>query len=134
MFIITHDLEAALVCDRTAILREGRLLEFDSPQNLISSLPGNGLLIRLSIKDFDEEKIEIIRRFSHTQKVVRVGNLEVEVFLDNFEKFLPDLMKYLFNNGINVISMSKDLANFRRFFQIRISEEEEKERKNHLNN
>lgn len=129
MFIITHDLEAALVCDRAAILREGKLLEFDSPQNLISSLPSSGLLVRFSIKGLDEEKIKLIREFDHTKKAVRAGNLEIEVFLDDFEKSLPKLLKYMFNNEIEIISMTKDVANFRRFFQIRIDEEEEKDRK-----
>jgi ABC-type multidrug transport system ATPase subunit len=129
MFIITHDLEAALVCDRAAILREGKLLEFDSPQNLISSLPSSGLLVRFSIKGLDEEKIKLIKEFNHTKKAVRAGNLEIEVFLDDFEKSLPKLLKYMFNNEIEIISMTKDVANFRRFFQIRIDEEEEKDRK-----
>ena len=36
-------------------------------------------------------------------------------------------MKFLFENEFKVISMSRDIANFRRYFQIRIQEEEEKD-------
>ena len=133
MFIISHDLEASLICDKTAILREGRLLEFDSPQNLINSLPSNGLLARISIENLDQEIIKTIQKYPSIKKVLRVGNETVEVLMDDFEDNLPKLMKLLFENEFKVISMSRDTANFRRYFQIRIQEEEEKETKqNHI--
>lgn len=127
MFIITHDLEAALICDKTAILREGRLLEFDTPQNLINSLPSNGLVARISIENLNQEIINTIQKYPSIQKVLRVGNETIEILMDNFEDNLPKLMKFLFENEFKVFSMSRDIANFRRYFQIRIQEEEEKE-------
>jgi ABC-type multidrug transport system ATPase subunit len=127
MFIITHDLEAALVCDKTAILREGKLLEFDTPHNLISSLPSNGLLARLTIEDLNEDKVEIIRNFEYCEKVSRAGNDIVEVFLKDFEDNLIHLLDYLLKHDLNITAMSRDVAHFRRYFQIRILEEEERE-------
>jgi ABC-2 type transport system ATP-binding protein len=131
MFIITHDLEAALICDKTAILREGKLLEFDTPQNLINSLPSKGLVARISIENLDQKIIKTIQEYPSIQKVLRVGNETIEVLIDDFEDVLPKLMKFLFENEIKVISMSRDIANFRRYFQIRIQEEEEKETRQH---
>lgn len=131
MFIITHDLEAALICDKTAILREGKLLEFDTPQKLINSLPSNGLVARISIENLSQEMIKTIQNYPSTEKVLRVGNETIEVLMEDFEDNLPKLMKFLFENNLKVYSMSRDVANFRRYFQIRIQEEEEKEnRKN----
>ncbi len=132
MFIITHDLEAALICDKCAILREGKLLEFDSPQNLINSLPSNGLVARISIENLNQEIINTIQKYPFTEKVLRVGNETIEVLMEDFEDSLPKLMKFLFENNLKVYSMSRDVANFRRYFQIRIQEEEEIE--NRLNN
>ena len=131
MFIITHDLEAALICDKTAILREGKLLEFDTPQNLINSLPSKGLVARISIENLDQKIIKTIQEYPSIQKVLRVGNETIEVLIDDFEDVLPKLMKFLFENEIKVFSMSRDIANFRRYFQIRIQEEEEKETRQH---
>jgi len=131
MFIITHDLEAALICDKTAILREGKLLEFDTPQNLINSLPSKGLVARISIENLDQKIIKTIQEYPSIQKVLRVGNETIEVLIDDFEYVLPKLMKFLFENEIKVFSMSRDIANFRRYFQIRIQEEEEKETRQH---
>jgi ABC-2 type transport system ATP-binding protein len=131
MFIITHDLEAALICDKCAILMEGKLLEFGAPQNLINSLPSNGLVARISIENLNQEIIKTIQKYPSIEKVLRVGNEVIEVLMEDFEDNLPKLMKFLFENNLKVYSMSRDVANFRRYFQIRIQEEEEKEnRKN----
>lgn len=127
MFIITHDLEAALICDKTAILREGKLLEFDTTQNLINSLPSKGLVARISIENLNQKVIDMIQKYPSIKKVLRVGNETIEVLLDDFEENLSKFMKFLFENEFKVISMSRDVANFRRYFQIRIQEEEEKE-------
>jgi ABC-2 type transport system ATP-binding protein len=128
MFIITHDLEAALICDKTAILREGRMLEFDSPHNLIKSLPSNGLVARFEINDLNEAKITRISEFPSVKKVLRVGNEVIEILMDSFEENLPRLIQYMIERGVTINSMSRDLASFRRFFQIRIQEEEEREK------
>ncbi|TFG25419.1 MAG: hypothetical protein EU529_00890 [Promethearchaeota archaeon] len=129
MFLITHDMEAALICDKSAILRDGKLLEFDSNDNLIASLPSGGLLTRLTIEDLTENKIKIIKNFTPVQKTIRVGNEIIEVFIEDFEENLQKLIEYTIKNNLKVTSMSKDNATFRRYFQIRIQEEQEKERK-----
>jgi ABC-type multidrug transport system ATPase subunit len=125
MFIITHDLEAALICDKAAILRDGRLLEFDTPQKLISSLPSNGMVARFTIEDLNEKFIDLIKEFRPVKKILRVGNEIVELLMDNFEYNLPKLIQYMIENNVSINSMSKDIANFKRFFQIRIQKEEE---------
>ncbi len=129
MFIITHDLEAALICDKTAILRDGKLLEFDDPHKLISSLPSNGLVLRLTLDNLNEKMIDIIKNFEPIKKILRVGNDILELLVDNFEDNLSRLIQFLVDKGIKVNSMNRDLATFRRFFQIRIDEEQEKESK-----
>jgi len=126
MFLITHDLEAALICDKTAILREGKLLEFDEPHNLISSLPSEGKLARFIIEDLNEDIINLIQEFPYCEFVVRTGNDVLEVFMNDFEKNFMEFINFLFNNKVKIISMSRDIANFRRYFQIRIQEEERK--------
>ena len=130
MFLITHDMEAALIVDRAAILRDGKLLEFDSNSNLISSLPSNGLVARFSIENLNEEKINLIKQFSGAAniKTIRVGNDIVEVLMDDFEENLSNLIQFMMGKGLKINAMSRDVAAFRRYFQLRIQEEEEKER------
>ena len=61
-------------------------------------------------------------------KIIRVGNEVVEVLMDNFEKNLPKLIQFMMESGLKINAMSRDIASFRRYFQLRIQEEEEKER------
>lgn len=129
MFIITHDLEAALVCDKTAILRKGRLLDFDTPEKLIGKLPSGGSLARLTINGLNQEKIDTIKKFKYCEKVARVGNNQLECFLENFNENLEEFVDYLLEKDVELSAMTRDIANFRRYFQIRIQEEEEKERR-----
>ena len=63
------------------------------------------------------------------QKIIRVGNDTIEVLLDDFENELIKITEYMIQNGIKINSMSKDTASFGRYFQIRIQEEEQKERR-----
>ena len=130
MFLITHDMEAALIVDRAAILRDGKLLEFDSNINLITSLPSNGHVARFSIENLNEDKINIVKRFPDTTniKTIRVGNEALEVLMDDFEKNLSKLIRFMMENGLKINAMSRDVAAFRRYFQLRIQEEEENER------
>jgi len=127
MFIITHDLESALICDKVAILKDGRLLEFDTSQNLISSLPSEGLIARFTIEDLNEKLIAFIKKFPSIRRIIRVGNEAIEVLMENFEENLPKLIENMVDNNITITSMSKDIATFRRYFQIRIQKEEEEE-------
>ncbi len=128
MFIISHDMECSLICDKAAILREGRVLEFEDPQVLISTLPSGGKLARFTIDELNQVKINIFKNYP-VDKIIRVGNEVVEVFLNNFDDELPKLVDYLIKNDVKIKSLNKDGATFRRYFQIRIQEEEEKEKK-----
>ena len=119
-------MECSLVCDKAAILRNGRLLEFGRPKDLIETLPSNGVLSRFEIEQLNEEKIKIFEQFPVT-KIIRVGNDIVEVFLDNFEDNISKLVQYLIESEIRINSMSRDTASFRRYFQLRIQDEEERE-------
>ena len=127
MFIISHDMECSLVCDGAAIMRDGKLLEFGNPKELVASLPSNGILAMFSIEDLDEKKIEVIRRFPSVNNLIRTGNDALEVLLNDFEQNITKLIRYMIKKGIQINSMTRTTATFRRYFQIRIQEEEEKE-------
>lgn len=128
MFIISHDMECSLVCDGAAIMMDGRLLEFGKPKDLIASLPSNGILAMFSIEDLDEKKIEIIKRFPSVRNIIRTGNEALEVLINDFEKNISKLIRFMIKKGIKINSMTRATATFRRFFQIRIQEEAEKQR------
>ena len=129
MFIISHDMECSLVCDRAAIMRNGKLLEFGKPKDLVASLPSNGILAMFSIENLDEKKIEIIKGFPAVRNLIRTGNESLEVLINDFEENISKLVRHMIKKGIKINSMTRATATFRRFFQIRIQEEDEKERR-----
>jgi len=127
MFIISHDMECSLVCDKAAIMREGQLLEFGKPADLIASLPSNGTIATFAIEDINKKKIEIIKEFKPVINIIRAGNEVIEVLIEDYEKNISKLIKYMISKNLKINSMSRETATFRRFFQIRVQKEEQKE-------
>ncbi|MFX1273764.1 MAG: ABC transporter ATP-binding protein [Promethearchaeota archaeon] len=128
MFIISHDMECSLVCDKAAIMRDGSLLEFGKPADLIASLPSNGIIATFAIEGINEQKIDLIRKFEPVINIIRAGNDVIEVLLEDYEKNISKLIEFMIKEDLKINSMSRETATFRRYFQIRVQEEEEKER------
>ena len=66
----THYMEEAeLLCDRVAIMDEGRIVALDTPQNLINTL-GTGI-IHIGVKDVDEEMLTHLWALPQVKAVAR---------------------------------------------------------------
>ena len=127
MFIISHDMECSLVCDKAAIMREGELLEFGKPADLIASLPSNGTLATFAIENINKKKIDLIKEFKPVINIIRAGNEVIEVLIDDYENNISKLIEFMIDKNLKINSMSRETATFRRFFQIRVQKEEQKE-------
>ena len=128
MFIISHDMECSLVCDKVAIMREGQLLEFGKPAELIASLPSKGIIVTFEIEDIDEKKIELIKEFPPVMNIIRAGNEVIEVVMEKYEENISKLVKFIIDKEMKINSMTRETATFRRYFQIRVQKEEDKEK------
>lgn len=120
LLIITHDLEAANICDTVAIMASGKLIDFGDPVKFINSLPGEGRIIRLVISGLNEEIIEKINEISFVATTSRVGNDTIEVFIYDFDTNYEFLIKTLIGMDIFPQEISQDKASFRRYFQLRV--------------
>lgn len=121
LMLITHDLEAAHICDTVAILKNGELIEYGAPKKLIESLPSKGQIVRLTFEILTEDMIDLIKKISFIKIVVRNGINTIEVFMDNFEQNLINLMDQLQKLHFKVIEMSRDIVSFQTYFQLRIA-------------
>ncbi len=136
MVIITHDLEGfrsgslnqlVQICDTVSIIRLGKLLEHDTPQNLISSLPSQGNIMKLVIPGLDNRGMRTITRERGVKYVMRAGNEVVEIFMNDVDNASASLLERLVAGGLAITEVTRERASFRRYFQLRIQIEEEKE-------
>jgi len=120
MVIVTHDLETANICDKVVLLKNGQVVDFDTPTNLIYKLPSRGEIARLKIADLNNDKIEKIQTKDYVQYVLRVGKNDIEVYLHNIQTNIKKLVDELVDENILVNSITRDIASFKRYFQIRM--------------
>ncbi|MBD3228165.1 MAG: ATP-binding cassette domain-containing protein [Candidatus Lokiarchaeota archaeon] len=120
MVIVTHDLETANICDKVVMLKDGRVVDFDDPNELISKLPSRGEILRLKIEGLNNSIIKMIQKNSYVEYVLRVGKEDIEVYMHDIEKNTKNLVDQLIDNDILVNSVTRDDASFKRYFQIRM--------------
>jgi ABC-2 type transport system ATP-binding protein len=118
LLLITHDLEAANICDTVAILAGGKLIEFGNPIKFINSLPSNGRIIRIRIRDLEHKIIEKIESIEFVAVVSRVGNDTIEIFINGYDTNYSNLIKILIESGIHIEEVSQDRSSFKRYFQL----------------
>lgn len=120
MVIVTHDLETANICDRIVMLRQGQVVDFDRPENLIAKLPSAGAIARLRIPKLDAEILYRLSEMNEIVHILRVGKEEVELFVEDMEHNLQIIINRLLSMDATVSSLTRDMASFRRYFQIRM--------------
>ncbi len=70
IFITTHYMEEAeLLCDRVAIIDQGKIVALDTPQNLIKSLGQEKRLIFSLESEFSIEKLRKIEGVTEVEKI-----------------------------------------------------------------
>jgi len=105
IFMTTHYLEEAEVCDRVAIIDLGRIIASGSPAELKAGLKGD--TIRLSAKDNAALAAEVEARFGIKPIAVPDGMV---LTVDKGEQFLPTLIKGL-NTEVLSVSLTRPSLN-----------------------
>ncbi|HIC83901.1 MAG TPA: ATP-binding cassette domain-containing protein, partial [Nitrososphaerales archaeon] len=106
IFITTHYLEEAdLLCDRIAIIDQGKILVEDTPSNLKQKLGGD--MIEISVDDNVKAK-ELISEFSSVEKIDMVGQ-KLLIKTKKGDEVLPSILEICKANKINVktVALSK---------------------------
>ena len=106
IFITTHYLEEAdLLCDRIAIIDQGKILVEDTPSNLKQKLGGD--MIEISVDDNVKAK-ELISEFSSVEKIDMVGQ-KLRIKTKKGDEVLPLILEICKANKINVktVALSK---------------------------
>jgi len=129
MVIVTHDLETANICDRVVMLRKGRVVDFNSPQSLIRKLPSQGAIARLRIPKLNANLLSKIAEMDEIVHILRIGKEELELYINDIDTNLKGIIDRLFQMGLTISSLTRDVASFRRYFQIRMQDIASRERR-----
>lgn len=101
IFLTTHYMDEAEVCDRIAIIDHGEIIALDTPMNL-KRQAGKGVMT-IAPADNEQAKRRLKERFSLEAQEVD-GSLRFEV--DEGEKFIPELVEKL---GVEILSIEYHL-------------------------
>jgi len=103
IFLTTHYMEEAdFLCNRVAIIDEGKIIAIDSPENLKRKIGGDALIIEADDK---EKTKEVISKLSFVKKVSEVEG-KIYVNIENSEENLPSVFEALRSNNIKIKSIS----------------------------
>ena len=96
IFLTTHYMEEAeQLCDRVAILDQGRILALDSPARLIASLGGeNRILFTLE----SQPNVDCLQEIPHVSRVEHIDS-QVALYSSQSSKVLLELIKRADSNG-----------------------------------
>lgn len=115
LLITTQIVSEAMYCDYVAVMRQGRLLAIDTPQNLKRRALG-GEIIHLTLANPANlaKAIGALRRYPHVKEVryVPESDRELYVTVDDAGDWLPDVLNVLENpQGPNIaVESAEELA------------------------
>jgi len=97
IFLTTHYMEEAeTLCDRVAIIDNGKIIALDTPQKLTSDIKAENRLIFNVSGDFD---INILKNIDSVSNIEKTGN-KITV-LGHDKRMVKDIVNFLVNNNID---------------------------------
>ena len=101
IFMTTHYMDEAEVCDRIAIIDDGKIIALERPEELKRRLKGDTLYV--STEDDDKAALEITERFKLTPRKTEKG---LSLLVEGGERFIPELFRGL-TVPINSINLKR---------------------------
>lgn len=102
--LTTHYMEEAdFLCDRVAIIDQGRIVALDTPENLKNIIGAD--VISLNIADGLEKFKEVLKGFDWVSKVTEHDGF-LDICVENGGTKIPEIVISAQNEGININSVS----------------------------
>ena len=102
VLLTTHRAEEAALCDRVAIMDQGRVMALDAPAALIERVSGD--VLTLEVDDCERAASEVRRQFDVEARVV-AGKLVIE--RERGHELIPRLVEALAPGSIRSLSMHR---------------------------
>jgi ABC-2 type transport system ATP-binding protein len=104
IFLTTHYIEEAdQLCDRVSILKNGKIIKVDTPEQLKQSIESyNAIEVAFNKTDDFLYKLE---RLNNVKKVMKIGD-KFKFFVENPSEFVPIIIDFARENNLKVISIN----------------------------
>jgi ABC-type multidrug transport system ATPase subunit len=119
MVIISHDLEIVDYCTRVCLLEEGKVSQFGTPAELISTLPGKGESIRLVLPRLSRAVLDRVTALEGIRYWARAGRNAVKLFLDDPRERMIYIVQKLNEMKLPFDEISIVEADFFDYFQVK---------------
>lgn len=104
LFMTTHYLEEAdSLCDRVAIIDQGKIIALDTPDALKESLGGD--IMTLAIEQKEADVTSLIETTPRVKEVKKQDNI-YRVKVENGEETAPQILSLLMAKGYKVVNLS----------------------------
>jgi ABC-2 type transport system ATP-binding protein len=104
LFMTTHYLEEAdSLCDRVAIIDQGKIIALDTPDALKESLGGD--IMTLAIEQKEADVTSLIETTPRVKEVKKQDNI-YRVKVENGEETAPQILSLLMDKGYKVVNLS----------------------------
>ncbi|OUJ18247.1 ABC-type multidrug transport system ATPase component [Methanonatronarchaeum thermophilum] len=108
MVLTTHYMEEAdALCDRVAIMNEGKIVGLDSPENLKKKGPAENV-IKIGLDDVHPELIEKLNKITGVKKIQTVEGartMELHIYAEKGEELSPILIDEIKTTGLTIHSL-----------------------------
>ncbi len=133
LVVTTQYVGEASYCDYVAVMRKGRILQVDTPENLRRSVMGGEIIEFTFDASREYDALRVLRRNPLVRYIRHIdinddGNVILQVTVENAAEALPDLIKLLEDEEgphIEVVSAARHEISYDDIF-IRIMQEQEK--------
>ncbi|WGI17854.1 ATP-binding cassette domain-containing protein [Methanonatronarchaeum sp. AMET-Sl] len=108
MLLTTHYMEEAdALCDRVAIMSEGKIVGLDSPTNLKKKGPAENV-IKVGLDDVYPELIEKLKQIKGVKEIKTIEGartMELHIYAEKGEELSPIVMDKIKTTGISIRSL-----------------------------
>jgi len=105
IFLTTHYIEEAdMLCDRIAIIKNGKIIALDSPENL-KSAKRREKVIEVSFGKYVADIEKNIAKLSTVSRVKKRGD-KIRIYTSNFPKTIQEISRFAEENDLEIVSIN----------------------------
>lgn len=117
--IISHDLEIVDYCTRVVLLENGYVSQFGTPEDLISTLPGQGESLKVVLQSMSRPVLDKLSKIEGVEYMARSGRNALKLFIDEPAEHMLPVVQELNELELPYEEISIVEADFFDYFQVK---------------